>query len=62
MRFPRKVVPSDDSTETPSDWLPEMRFRVAAVVPPIVLLGELIIRMPMLPVDALAVPAAFVPM
>jgi hypothetical protein len=47
---------------TPSDPLPEMTFRAAAVVPPIVLLAVPMIRMPSEPFPRSAVPFRLTPM
>ena len=57
-RFPSALSPP---MITPSLELPEIRFRAAGVVPPIVLLAELT-KMPNTAFSSATVPAMFVPM
>src|SRR5438094_943742 len=58
IRLPYVLLPT---RETPFVWWPAIRLPAPEVVPPMVLLGELSLRMPKLPLLRAAVPATLVP-
>jgi hypothetical protein len=62
IRLPWMIVPSADSTPRPTEPFPEIRFPEPGDVPPIVLLSELMMRIPWPPGEAPKVPVASVPM